>query len=353
MIKFILLLFIFPACLFADSLQILFLGDTHFGENYQYDSRYNHGTNYIASYGYDGFFKNVEHVLKSPEAVICNLETPLTREINIISSRKPYLHWSDPDSTVNYFKKYNITFASLGNNHIFDMGQEGFNSTAKILLDNNIPFTGAGNNLTEASKPLVLKKDDITAVIFSGFEYRPNYDTLYNFYAGENNPGVNLLDTVRLNKDILEYKKLYPGTLIIIYPHWGSNYGKVNERQIAFAHSWINAGADAIIGQGAHTVQPVELYNGKYIYYNIGNFIFNAPGRYASTGALPYSMMVKMQLNLGRINYTLFPLYTDNKKSGYQLRQLNTSEVNELIEESFGEDVKYLINKDGSVSLIN
>lgn len=347
------LLLFFSGSLLADSLSILFLGDTHFGENYQYDPIYNHGTNYISKNGYDGFFKNVEPILNGSDAVFCNLETPLTREINIISSRKPYLHWSDPDSTVKYFRKYNISFISLGNNHVFDMSANGFKNTLSSLKKGGLISFGAGNDLKEASGPVVMQQDSILAVVFSGFEYRPNYDTLYHFYAADSTPGVNMLDTIRLNKDISYYRASYPNAIIIIYPHWGSNYGKVNVRQIAFAHSWVNAGADAIIGQGAHTVQPIEKYHGKYIFYNIGNFIFNAPGRYASTQAMPYSLMVKLQIENEKLSYTLYPLYTDNKKSGYNPHLLNTAEINELIEESFSNEIYYLIDEDNSIKLNN
>jgi poly-gamma-glutamate capsule biosynthesis protein CapA/YwtB (metallophosphatase superfamily) len=347
-----LLLFI-PSSLLADSLSILFLGDTHFGENYQFDPIYNHGTNYITKYGYDCFFKNVELILNGSDAVFCNLETPLTREINIISIRKPYLHWSDPDSTVKYFRKYNISFVSLGNNHVFDMGLNGFKNTVSSLKKGGLISFGAGNDLKEASGPVIMNQDSILAVVFSGFEYRPNYDTLYHYYADDSIPGVNMLDTVRLNRDISNYRILYPKAVIIIYPHWGSNYGKVNDRQIAFAHSWIDAGADAVIGQGTHTVQQIEKYKGKYIFYNIGNFIFNAPGRYASTQAIPYSLMVKLLINKGVISYTLYPLFTDNKKSGYNPHLLNTAEILELIEESFSSEVYYLIDEDNSIKLNN
>lgn len=103
------LLFVNSCCIYSDSLSVLFLGDTHFGENYIFDPKFSHGTNFIIEKGYDYFFENVRHILTGSEAVICNLETPLTNDTNSINSRKPYLHYSSPDSTLKYFKKYNIT----------------------------------------------------------------------------------------------------------------------------------------------------------------------------------------------------------------------------------------------------
>lgn len=41
----------------------------------------------------------------------------------------------------------------------------------------------------------------------------------------------------------------------------------------ALAHALIDAGADVIIGTGPHLIRPIEIYNGKPIFYSIGDFI--------------------------------------------------------------------------------
>lgn len=334
---------------YPDSLSILYLGDTHFGENYQFDPLYNHGTNFIEVKGYDYFFYNVKDILLNADEVFCNLETPLTREINIISKRKPYLHWSDPDSTVKYFNKYNIKFVSLGNNHVMDMGVNGFNNTLRSLGTSGLHPFGAESSKLYAGMPVTILKEEISVINFGGFEYRPNYDTLYHYYASDSAPGVNMLDTVIMNEQIRNQRKWYPHSIIVIYPHWGKNYGNVTDKQIAFAHSWINAGADAVIGHGAHIVQPIEKYNGKYIFYNIGNFIFNAPGRYASIGKKPYGLMVKMFVK-SAVEFRLYPVYTNNKQSNFLLRMLNDEERNDLLKESFS-GLEYTFSNDGAIIL--
>jgi poly-gamma-glutamate synthesis protein (capsule biosynthesis protein) len=59
-------------------------------------------------------------------------------------------------------------------------------------------------------------------------------------------------------------------------PHWGAEYGlKSNKRQQDFAHALIDSGADLIVGSHPHVVQEIEPYNGKYIFYSLGNFIFD------------------------------------------------------------------------------
>lgn len=326
-------LILFVACTIrCDSLSVLFLGDTHFGDNYQFDPKYNRGENIIEEYGYDYFFENVKYVLFASDISFCNLETPLTKTLQPVSTIKPYLHWSDPGNTAKYLSKYNIKNISLGNNHVFDQGIAGFTETVTSLKDAGMNFFGAGKNSDEAISPLIIQENGVKLVVFGGFEYRASYDTLYNFYADSVTAGVNTLDTVKLNHEIINYRKKYPDAKIIIYPHWGSNYKQVNPRQIAFAHSWINAGADIIIGHGAHTVQEIEKYNGKWILYNIGNFIFNAPGRCRTTGAKPYSLVAKLVFEKGKDKIFLYPIFTNNKTNDYQVRELSGEEFTELEE---------------------
>ncbi len=43
---------------------------------------------------------------------------------------------------------------------------------------------------------------------------------------------------------------------------------------VEFAHAAIDAGADVVTGQGHHMLRGVEIYNGKPIFYSLGDFIF-------------------------------------------------------------------------------
>jgi poly-gamma-glutamate synthesis protein (capsule biosynthesis protein) len=41
------------------------------------------------------------------------------------------------------------------------------------------------------------------------------------------------------------------------------------------AHQFVDAGADIVFGAHPHVVEPIEIYNGKKIFYSLGNFIFD------------------------------------------------------------------------------
>jgi poly-gamma-glutamate synthesis protein (capsule biosynthesis protein) len=58
--------------------------------------------------------------------------------------------------------------------------------------------------------------------------------------------------------------------------HSGTEYvANPNARQVAFARAAVDAGADMVIGHHPHVVQTAEKYEGKWIFYSLGNFIFD------------------------------------------------------------------------------
>jgi len=65
--------------------------------------------------------------------------------------------------------------------------------------------------------------------------------------------------------------------LIIVYPHWGTEYltSHPDKRQTDLAHQFIDSGADIIIGSHPHVIQPIEIYKEKPIFYSLGNFVFD------------------------------------------------------------------------------
>jgi hypothetical protein len=317
-------------------ISIHFLGDLNFGESYQTNQVYNRGSNIIEEYGYDYMFENIAGLLKTSDCIIANLETPLVDSIKPhASARKLYVHWSNSDKSTENLKKYGINVLSLGNNHSFDFGAEGLNQTISALQNNEIEFFGAGINLDEAEKPFVKtfinKNDTFTLAVLSGFEYRKTYDSIYNFYSGENKPGVNLISVERVKEQVKMLRKNYKNAYIIFFPHCGRNYLWKTEKQTETARSIIDTGVDLIIGHGAHMMQEIEFYNGHWIIYSIGNSVFNAPGRYESYNAKPYSFIAELRIRTSaddkEKHLMLYPVFTDNLVTDYQVRLLTPDEV--------------------------
>ncbi|MDQ3549197.1 MAG: CapA family protein, partial [Chloroflexota bacterium] len=64
-------------------------------------------------------------------------------------------------------------------------------------------------------------------------------------------------------------------TLASIHAHeQGTAKDQPADFLIEFAHAMIDAGADMVIGHGPHLLRGMEIYQGKPIFYSVGNFIF-------------------------------------------------------------------------------
>lgn len=323
---------------YSGSLRILFLGDTHFGDNYQLSPYYNHGVNVIEKYGYDYFFENVKDLLLTSDLTIANLETPLTDTVKPeYFSSKSIIHFSDKDSTPFYLIKYRIDAVSIANNHILDLGLPGLENT-RMSLENyyGILTFGAGINEREASEPLFktfLIDDVVTGIYVIGcYWYRTKYDNEKKIYAHGDTAGVRLLDVNNISKQVKQIKTDNPNAYVVVYPHWGSNYMEADDNQHEAARSLIDCGVDLIIGHGAHTIQEIEYYNRKWIFYNMGNFIFNSPGKYSSMNAKPYGFILQLIIDEKSKRIRLYPIFTNNKETDYQIRYLNKDEFDDCYE---------------------
>ncbi|CUX70986.1 MULTISPECIES: CapA family protein [Agrobacterium] len=72
------------------------------------------------------------------------------------------------------------------------------------------------------------------------------------------------------------------GYLVVAYlhhHHWASDWYKVPEWVGSIARRCIDAGAAMFLSHGAPVLQPLEIYNGRPIFYSLGNFIFHVPSK--------------------------------------------------------------------------
>ena len=109
--------------------------------------------------------------------------------------------------------------------------------------------------------------------IFEG--YGPNPEAMREL-AGR---GASLIVTVDCGTNsagAIEAARQAGAQVVIVFPHWGTEYDPTPfAGQQALAHAAIEAGADMVIGNHAHWAGAVEVYEGKPIWYALGNFIFD------------------------------------------------------------------------------
>ena len=213
-------------------------------------------------------FKKISGCLFNSDLVIGNLECFAESDKGENVLKKPRLKTNL--ETLSYLKDLNLKIATLANNHVYDNLKDGFNKTTNFLTEENIKWIGAGLSEEKAKEPLI---EEINEIKFA----------FLNFVTKDTNPNLPDNAEIYLNWfyednitfDIIKLRNYVD--YIIILLHWGGRFEGGNFpdwKQPQIAHRIIDAGADLLIGHHSHTLQPYEIYKGKYIFYSLGNFCF-------------------------------------------------------------------------------
>ncbi|MBX7249816.1 MAG: CapA family protein [Caulobacteraceae bacterium] len=297
--------------------RLLFGGDTSFAESYAPQK--------AARRGYSHSLEGLRPLLRRSDYAVVNLETPLTRLREPLHAERDYLHWSDPVRAPAALRAAGIDAVGLANNHSMDFGPEGLAQTIDALSRQRLASFGAGRNAAEAASPLLISfpRPDgrkATVAVFGLFAYRRAYAETYGFYAGPDRPGTNLLAPDNFAARVNALRARIPDLFVIAFAHWGRNYEWRTSAQQRTAHALVDAGADLVIGHHGHALQEVEKYQNRWICYGIGNFMFNAPGRYGEhPGVLPLGGALELSFSQASLPaIRLYPLLSDNRVTDYQ-----------------------------------
>ncbi len=176
-------------------------------------------------------------------------------------------------------EKYRGTFTakinavSLANNHVLDYGYTALFDTLESLDRSGILHAGAGQDNSEAEKPVVVDAGGRRIALVAFTDNEAEWETRNNtpgiFYVPVDPQDSRASHLFRL---VHETKKSVD--IMIVSAHWGPNweYEPPNEHHV-FAHALIDAGADVVFGHSGHVFRGIELYRGKPIIYCAGDFI--------------------------------------------------------------------------------
>lgn len=148
---------------------------------------------------------------------------------------------------------------SVANNHVYDAGSAAFRKMLEGLQRNGQP-------------------------IYFGTRKRPHASLSV---GGRRVAVIGCMETSRVRGPLLFREEDVAGhvkhirsefDLVVVTPHWGKEaeyafHPSPGQRRLA--RSWIDAGADAVLGHHSHTIQGCEVYQGKPIYYSLGNLLFD------------------------------------------------------------------------------
>lgn len=216
-------------------------------------------------------FRPLAKLYAEVDFTFANLENPFFsgNKPNTTPAGKKYaVLWARPEHA-STLVKYRFTAVNLANNHAMDQDLRGLEETLRTLDAAGIAHVGAGKDLDAAWKPMFVDVRGIK-IGFVGASF-----TSHNDMGFSRNPYVaRIEDEDRL---AAACKTAREGAhFVVATMHAGDEHKAApNAKQKAFARAAVRAGADIVIGAHPHVVQPAEKIDGRWVFYSLGNFIFD------------------------------------------------------------------------------
>lgn len=285
----------------------------------------------------DSIFELVTPEIKAADIAFGQIEAVYSMKgcLNVSGTSSPLR--AHPDN-VAAIRRAGFNIASLAGNHCMDYGVEGFLDMMQHFKANEIRTFGAGENLAEARKPLIIEHAgnrigwlaycsilpmrywaDIDRPGCAPARGRTVYETLEPDQPGTPPRIITYPNDEDLANIVSDIKALREKVdVVIVSMHWGLHFrvAELATYELKYGHAAIDAGADVILGHHQHILKPVEIYNGKPIIYGMANFAFDMyyqPGEFEK----PERMERRERLHPGWTrdpDYPTFPFPVDSRK---------------------------------------
>jgi len=215
-------------------------------------------------------FLKTANILQKADIAFGNLESPFYNQGPPMTEGMVFK--AEPE-TIEGLTYAGFDVLSLANNHFGNQGRAGMNYTFDLLSQNNIKYIGAGKNIPEANQPQIIEKNGIKFAFLAYCDIASTY-TPDSYQATSDKAGLNPLIEENLIKDIKAAKKM--ADVVVVSLHWGTEYKtQASDRQKEIGHLAIDSGASLVLGHHPHVVESWEQYKDGYIFYSLGNFVFD------------------------------------------------------------------------------
>ena len=304
-----------------NSIVISYVGDLILLKD-QITSAYNEKTK---TYNFDKMFEYTKPYFESSDYTIGVYEGPSAggeySTSNYNDGLKLYLNF--PDEFASAVKKSGIDLVSTANNHLLDKGKEGALRTLDVLDNVGLEHTGSYRNQKEKDELLIVDIEGIKVAVLS-------YTNFVNYYSQDKiekemsyitslipNKKSKLYD--ELKKEIkadFDIAKKSGADLILVMPHMGTQFThKTNDFQKEWNKIFANYGADIILGDHSHAVQPIE--------YIEDTLVVNCPGNFANSyvkkdGDATSIVQIYIDKTTKKVvTSSIVPMYTHEVEKGY------------------------------------
>jgi poly-gamma-glutamate capsule biosynthesis protein CapA/YwtB (metallophosphatase superfamily) len=221
---------------------------------------------------HDYIYAQVRGLLTAADLAVGTFNATMSAIPTHTGCARTYLLVGDPQNA-DAMARAGFDLMSVATNHIKNCGVVGCGDRAFFdTLDNlrrvGIQTIGAGQNLQDASRPVVVTLHGIR------FGFVSLGQIEHTTFAGADKPGIAVLTDDNLRKAIAAARQV--SDVVIAMPHWGpEDVATPNYIQRGLAKVAVEAGADLVVGNHTHVVQAVQTIDGVPVFYGLGNFVFD------------------------------------------------------------------------------
>ncbi len=235
------------------------------GDGLIHESVYMDAWNEDGSFNFDKQLHRIAEIAEPYDLQYYNQETILGGTELGLSG---YPVFNSPKEFGQYMVDSGFNLVSTANNHCLDMGFAGVSNSREFWnSQKNVLMQGTNTSQEEYDAIASMEVNGIKIAFVSYCEHTngiyPEYDYEVNYFPGYEEA---VLDKIRRAKETND--------VVIAAMHWGTEYSHgVNETQTWLAQEMVKAGADIIVGNHPHVIQPFQWIDGKPVFYAMGNLI--------------------------------------------------------------------------------
>ena len=269
-------------------------------------------------YNYDKMFEYTKKYFNDSDLTIGTLEGPVANSSysigNFDDGVNLYLNY--PIEFAESIKKSGIDIVTLANNHMLDKDINGLKETKENLDKIGLDYIGDLNNNSK-----IIEKENLKIGILT-YTYGSNY------YEEDELIDLNIKSLIvspyskhfkkikeKVKKDFNSLKKQNVD-LIIVLPHMGTQFSHDTD---VYQNTWNKLfeeyGADIILGNHAHAVEPVEYMNDTFIVNCPGNFANQYSGYDGDASSIVEIYVNKSSKEV--ISSSIIPMYTQANNDGF------------------------------------
>ncbi len=298
------------------------------------------------TYDFTPSFANIKKYFAESDYLVGDLETTLAgkdqgadKSYNGYGADRLAMKFNTPEILAQNLAQTGFDMITVANEHAFDSGTAGFQSTVSRLREAGIETAGVAmddapyviKNIENIKIGFIAYTNVMPEIVRTDAQGNVISDSATGDYSDPNYAMVNHLgnydaEKIRQMCAQIEQMRGEGAEAVVVLLHFGETYGaEPSEQDQQLAHQLIDAGADVILGSHSHVPEPIEIVDVQkedgsarrgLIVYSMGNFLtsqqyIDGTGQYRDMGMLCEIIFKKVRdtVFVGGLNIT--PVYSN------------------------------------------